>query len=673
MGTMTDNKTTEDADIEGADTLARVKRCKKESDKHLGEWRDAARECYAFVAGDQWSQEDKSKLLEMMRAPVVFNRIGPMVDSVAGSEVNNRQQVQYIPRQVGDSGVNEVLTGAADYIRDNCDAEDEESDAFVDAVTCGIGWTETRLDDASNPDGDVLIERRDPLTMRYDPSAKKKNLSDSTWFQREDWMAREAIEAEWPEKAELIGSSQDWGRDDQDEAPHDQTLAWLYEKDATGYDKSTGKYRVIHHQWVEQEVFYIALDDATGQLVEFDEDKFETVTERLAKIGLPPMQSVKKRRKSYKQAWICGDVVLEESPCPCNSFSYKAITAKRDRNKNTWYGIVRAMIDPQRWANKFFSQILHIINSNAKGGLMVEDGATDNLAKLKEDWAKSDSVVSLNDGAISGAKIMAKPVANIPGEIGRMLEFSISSLRDTTGINLEMLGMADRQQAGVLEAQRKQSAMTVLASLFDSLRRYRKEQGRLLAKFINDYLSDGRLVRIVGGDGTEQYIPLMKQEGTFEFDVVVDEAATTSNTKERTFAILMQLMPTLSQLGVPFAPELLEYTPLPAAMVDKWQQLIEQQQQQPKQPSPQEITAQANMIKAQSGADKSRSDAMLAQAELPIKQQEIQVRGLEAQVSKLQAIVEYLVAQQQLSAMNSAQPALPGVGVPIPSPNFEMQ
>lgn len=673
MGTMTDNETIEDAGHEGAETLARVKRCKKESDKHLGGWRDEARECYAFVAGDQWSQEDKSKLLEMMRAPVVFNRIGPMVDSVAGSEVNNRQQVQYIPRQVGDSGVNEVLTGAADYIRDNCDAEDEESDAFVDAVTCGIGWTETRLDDTDNPDGDVRIERRDPLTMRYDPSAKKKNLSDSTWVQREDWMTREAIEAEWPEKAEQISASQDWGRDDQDEAAHDQTLAWLYEKDATGYDKTTGKYRVIHHQWVEQEVFYVALDDMTGQLVEFDEDKFELVTERLAKVGMPPMQSAKKRRKVYKQAWVCGDVVLEESPCPCNAFSYKAITAKRDRNKNTWYGIVRAMIDPQRWANKFFSQILHIINSNAKGGLMVEEGATDNLARLKEDWAKADSVVSLNDGAIAGGKVMPKPVANIPGEIGRMLEFSISSLRDTTGINLEMLGMADRQQAGVLEAQRKQSAMTVLASLFDSLRRYRKEQGRLLAKFIRDYLSDGRLVKIVGGDGTERYIPLLRQEGTFEFDVVVDEAATTSNTKERTFAILMQLMPTLSQLGIPFSPELLEYTPLPAAMVDKWRQVMEQQSQQPKQPSPQEITAQANMIKAQSGAEKSRTDAMLAQAELPIKQQEIQVRGLEAQVSKLQAIVDYLVAQQQLGAMNPAQAALPGVGVPIPSPNFNMQ
>ena len=520
-----------------------------------------------------------------------------------------------------------------------------------------------------DPEGQVLIERRDPLTMRWDPTAKRRNLMDRKWQQREEWLDREDIEARWPDAD--IGSSTDWGGDDSEgDAAHDQSLAWLYERDATGYDKQSGRYRVIHHQWYELESYHQVLDPATGQVQELSSEDHETLQARALKLNIV-IESVKKQRKAYKQAFVCGDTVLEEGAAPCNRFSYHFITAKRDRNANTWYGIIKAMMDPQRWANKFFSQVLHIINTNAKGGLMVEDGATDNMAKLKEDWAKSDSVVALNDGAISGQKIMPKPVPQVPAQLENMLSFSISSLRDVSGINLEMLGMADRQQAGVLEAQRKQSAMTVLATLFDALRLYRKEQGKTLAAFIRDYMSDGRLIRIVQGDGIERYVPLVRDAVAFAYDVVVDEAATTNNNKERTFAMLMQMLPMLRDQGIPFQPELLEYLPLPSAMVEKWKQKLSEPKQ-PAPPSPQEVSAQANMVKAQAAMAQVQQDGQIAQAEVPIKMQELDVRRLEAQVAQLQAMVEGMLAQQQLAGL-SGQGAPLGGGMPQPMPNTPFQ
>jgi hypothetical protein len=36
-------------------------------------------------------------------------------------------------------------------------------------------------------------------------------------------------------------------------------------------------------------------------------------------------------------------------------------------------------------------------------------------------------------------------------------QFAISSIRDVTGVNLELLGLRDANQPGMLEAQRKQA------------------------------------------------------------------------------------------------------------------------------------------------------------------------------------------------------------------------
>lgn len=615
---------------EPLDAVARVKQARKAADDGgQAEWRDESADWYDFAAGKQWSEDEKAALNAQFRAPVTFNRIGPMVDSVAGSEVNNRQQVQYIPRQIGDKGLNEVLTGAADYIRDNCEAEDEESDAFLDSVICGIGCTETRLDYETDPEGTVLIERRDPLQMRWDPGAKKRNLMDRRWQQYDAWLPRDVIMAKWPE-AELapIGD----GIESDEPIPSSKN-GRSYERDRTGYDKRNGTLRVTHHQWFEAEDYYQVLDPATQQIVDMSVEDHERMQARAktvdAATGLPLMgeiQSVKKSRRVYMQAFVCGGTVLEEGKVPCNRFTFHFITGKRDRNRNTWYGIVKPMIDPQKWANKFFSQILHIINTNAKGGLMMEADAVENLEKFKAEWAKAESVSIVEPGAISGGKIQAKTPPLIPAELSNMLQFSISSMRDVTGINLELLGMTDRQQAGIVEAQRKQAAMTVLASLFDGLRRYRKEQGRTLAAFIVDYMSDGRLVRIVGGDGTERYVPLVRDPQAMEYDVVVDEAPASVNQKERTFALLTQMLPNLANMGVPFAVELLEYSPLPTAMVEKWKQILAQQQGNPQQ-------MQQQMQQMQQAIQQLQGQLQQAQEQLRSKDQEIAAKMQAAQMS----------------------------------------
>jgi len=129
------------------DIVERVKADIKKGRSFSREWRSNAVEEYGFVDGEgQWSDEEKQFLRDQLRPEVTFNRVGPVIDVICGEEIATRQEVRFISREQGDVGVNEVYTAAADWVRDQCDAEDEESDAFRDAVICGMGWTETRMD-----------------------------------------------------------------------------------------------------------------------------------------------------------------------------------------------------------------------------------------------------------------------------------------------------------------------------------------------------------------------------------------------------------------------------------------------------------------------------------------------------------------------------------------------
>src|SRR5215813_1283309 len=148
-------------------------------------WHTEARIDFDFRAGEQWPADEKKYLEDAQkRACLVFNVVDPVIDIVTGSEITNRQEVRYVPRQVGDAGVNEVLTEAARWFRDECFAEHEESNAFADAATCGMGWTETRLDYTENPNGDPKITRVDPLEMVWDARAKQANLFDARRISR---------------------------------------------------------------------------------------------------------------------------------------------------------------------------------------------------------------------------------------------------------------------------------------------------------------------------------------------------------------------------------------------------------------------------------------------------------------------------------------------------------
>jgi hypothetical protein len=82
-----------------ADALfSKLKRLVKSDYDSKGQvnWRREAREDFDFEAGEQLNEDDKAILQDAKRPIVIFNRVGTTVDSMAGQEVGNRQEVQFL-------------------------------------------------------------------------------------------------------------------------------------------------------------------------------------------------------------------------------------------------------------------------------------------------------------------------------------------------------------------------------------------------------------------------------------------------------------------------------------------------------------------------------------------------------------------------------------------------
>lgn len=472
---------------------------------YISEWRTEAREAFDLYAGKQWSEQDKQKLTEQQRVPVTFNRTAILIDAVIGYEVNNRQETRYIPRTPGDAKVNELLTEAAKYFRDGCDAEFEESDAFRDMAICGMGWTNDRITDERNPEYDLVRDRVDPLRMLWDPSSRKPNLEDARWLIYETTMSKGEAKSLVPEwDGEYV--SVDWQIEDTDVVgtnnPRDSYKGNDLEKAAIRQIK------VLEYQYVVDEFEHVITNPMTGETATLTNEQWLELPEADAK-ELGKMR-VQRRKREWKRAFMIGGEVFEKKHPYPKGPTYFCVTGKRDRNTGHWFGLVRSLKDPQMWSNKFLSQIMHLINTSAKPGYDVEKGAIDNVSKFEASAAKPGAINTFVDGALQQGRVQRREAVGLPPDLSNLMQYANESMQNVSGINAELLGMADREQAGVLEYQRKQSAVTLLAPLFDSFRRYRKMAGRCWLYFMQHYLTDGRLIRITMDDGTQMNVPFQK-------------------------------------------------------------------------------------------------------------------------------------------------------------------
>lgn len=615
-------------------------------------WRKEAVRAFDFVANIQWSEDDKQLLNDQHRPAVTFNRAAPIIKAICGLEVNNRQTVTYLPREQGDAEADEAITDTAKWMRDECNAEDEESEAFNNLVICGEGWTDTIQDFDDDPKGKYNQLRVDPLEMGVFEGSTRANYEDKRGVYRIREMSLEDakdlfdgdIEASDLHAAWLDPSTtpSDGGQGNKQDYPAETRAA---------LERTSGrpdKVRLVQVQWWEREPLHLVAEQGADKLQEMNDQEFSTYSSRVSQLQeaspdtAPVYDHVAVKKKVYYQAFL-GNKLLEPKKMKIQEFSFRCMTGYRDRTGKCFYGMLRDIFDPQMWANKWLSQTMHIMNTNAKGGIMAETDAFVNVRKAEKDWADNTKIIWVKPGGLEKNKIKERTPPPLPQGLGELMTFALSAIRDVTGVNLELIGQADREQAASLEAQRRQSAMTMLATMFDSLRKYRKSQGRLTLHFMQ-LIPPGTLIRVLS-QGKAKYVPFIKSKDAECYDVIIDEAPSSPDQKMAIWAITMQLL----QQGIPLSPPtiiaLLKYSPYPESVVNEIAESMGLGQTMPPQVLKQRLDQAEQALQVLEAKYKEALDAaQSSDNEEAIKLLELEIDEYKAKTARIQAELTYAAA-----------------------------
>lgn len=589
----------------------------QESQRGLGSQYTNTRKAQAFYAGDLMSYRDSVQFQDgtgqRKKAMVSFNKVKPYVNAVKGFMAQNRREAKYVAH-MDNNPVQEFYSKYANamksYIREQANADQKETQMNGDMLINGYGAMETDMtygigESTTDPNGQIVMGRLDPLQVGWDPYAREPNLMDSRWcFYQRDYALEDALG--------LFSDSEedDFENSTDHDLGEDSNYQWyaaggrynkIREANIDWSDEKKKMVKVYFYQWYEFETFYRAENPintlqnpesklrAAAEMQAIAQDipggdkdlfAFNPADEVLSFDGNAKKQLEEifgdfieihdYKRKVFYKAIISKDHIFTKFRAPCQQgFTTKFKTGDYDSKNRIWTGMVNSMMEPVMYYNKALTELMFIIGANSKGGVLVEKSAVEDIQKFEGKYAKTDAVIVVNDGALQKGMIKDKKSPQITTGYEEIIQLSDASISDVNGIDKTFLGSSERkQETGLLQSRRIKQVVSSLACYFDAETLYQKDHARLLLDFMRIYAENnsGGLFRIIGEDGRDQFLKISADKLVAQYDVMIVEAPQSPEEKQEFATLISAAADKLLQVDPTGAKKLyaiaLKYLPL---------------------------------------------------------------------------------------------------------------
>lgn len=302
--------------------------------------------------------------------------------------------------------------------------------------------------------------------------------------------------------------------------------------------------------WVITGAEYQSLDEEDAQLVQdilLEETKLKVMTPAEIKdfsdayldiVGTEFVDHIKFKRYDTRYALVCDGEVLETGKRPMG-FTYEFMTGfpKHMRDGTTFFGFVDVAKGMQDWRNTFMNLVLTRLATSPKQQIVVEETAIEDSDYFFDQLSNPRGGAVVPDGFIAGKRWMTLDSTSMPPLERELIAFADAGIAELAGLSsLEMNQQQDlRRVSGKVADSVKGSSTTILAILFDSLRRARRRSGVSTLKFMHQFYTVDQVARIIG---PEKSMPLAEYD-TFpeleRFDLRLDEAPVSVNERMEFF------------------------------------------------------------------------------------------------------------------------------------------
>lgn len=465
-------------------------------------FREKVMESYRYIGGEQWADEDLEVLKDQKRPALTINKILAPINSLRGLQRQSRVEPSFAPFEAGDARASELIRGLYKYHGLRCREAMVDSQVFTDKLVAGVGyWKLVTKFDNGDIEGRPAFVRRHPLSIFPDPNFWDGGRDAMRYCVDAIWMTKAEAIARYPElEDEITARFGEWmdssgarvqtaSTQSTGEAMGDSLAQWRF-----FWDPKEQRCRIAETWEVELKKVPVAVMD-DGQVE--DDETIVAALKAAAETNPDIANSVafsSIEQKRVRVSHLLDDILLDDGPSPWDEQEIPIFESIAYFFWKYPFGPVETMKSPQAELNRRRSTITEMVQKMPNSGFLNKE----------EYGAKTEDIekYATGNGAVINYREQPPQVIK-PPELPQTLiwldQQADKEIRSIPNITDEMMGATTQKTVSgrAIEARQRSSA-TSQEPLIESFREDKEPAAAFMVRGIQQYVSIGKAMRILG-------------------------------------------------------------------------------------------------------------------------------------------------------------------------------